>query len=76
MNVYNSILEEQTALEIAKEMNFSSVEDAVKFWFINTFNEEFSEQTIKYKKYICDIPEISCQMYFDYGAGYYFCVKN
>ena len=75
MLVYNSILDYNQAQEIADDLNIS-VEEAAKKWFEETFEGGFDEEEIKYKKYICEIPYIGCDLYYDYGANYYFCVKS
>lgn len=77
MLVYGSILEQHQAREIAEDMQMSE-EQAAAMWFLQTFYIDlgFNEENIAYKRYIYDIEEIDCSLYFDWYAGYYFLVKK
>lgn len=77
MLVYNSILEQHEAREIAEDMQMSE-EQAAAMWFIETFDLDLglNEENIAYKRYIYYIEEIDCSLYLDWYAGYYFLVKK
>ena len=76
MLVYNNILEGYKAREMAEEYNVSEPQ-AAKEYFEETFEyDDFNEENIKNKKFICNIHNINCDMYYDYGSDYYFLVKE
>ena len=76
MLVYNQILEDYKAAEIAEEYNISE-EEAAKMYFENVIeDDDFTEEDIKYSQFVCTMDEIGCDLYIDYGAGYYFAVKS
>ena len=53
-----------------------TVEDAARSWFKETFTDEFYNGCIKYKDYVCDVPEIGCEMYYDLVGEYYFLIRK
>ena len=82
--IYDGILYSHQAMEIAAEEteNFpqnppQTEEGAAKFWFQNVIcDEEVNEQPMpRYHKHICEICD-GWSMYYDYGADYYFAVKE
>ena len=77
MLVYNSILNQHKAREIAEDFGISE-EQAAARWFLQTFDLDlgFNEEYIDYKRYIYDIEEIGCSLYLDWYAEYYFLVKK
>lgn len=78
MLVYNYILEGTQAEEMSEEYGGTQTpEECAAEWFRETFEyDDFTEEDIKYKQYVCAIPEIGCEMYYNYGADYFFCVKK
>lgn len=75
--IYNSILDDYKAQEMADEYGLSA-EEAAAEWFKGVAGEmDFAEENMpKYREFIMNIPELKSKLYHDYGAGYYFLVKN
>lgn len=76
--IYDEILEDYQASEMAEEMGCSE-EEAAAQWFSEVGSESEwreEERKPKYNQYVDDIPEIDAELYYDYGAGYYFAVKK
>ena len=78
VQVYPTILEAHEAFEIGEEEGLDETE-AAKMYFeqIVESDEEFVNDTMpKYNRFICHIDYIDADLYYDYGANYYFCVKE
>lgn len=75
--IYSDIIEDYQAQEIAEEYGISE-EQAAAEWFKGVADEmDFAEDDMPlYREFIMDIPELNSKLYHDYGAGYYFLVKN
>ena len=76
MLVYDLILEQYKAEEIADEQGIT-VNDAAAYWFKEVFGEnDFNEEEIIFKDFIMHIPEIGCDLYLEFYCNYYFLVKQ
>ena len=75
--IYSDIIEDYQAQEIADEYGIS-VDEAAAEWFKGVAGEmDFAEENMpKYREFVMDITELESKLYHDYGAGYYFLVKN
>ena len=75
--IYNSILDDYKAQEMADEYGLSE-EEAAAEWFKGVAEGgDFEEGQIPtHRQFVMEIPELECEMYKDYGAGYYFLIKN
>ena len=75
--IYSDIIEDYQAQEIADEYGIS-VDEAAAEWFKGVAGEmDFAEDNMpKYREFVMDIPELESKLYHDYGAEYYFLVKN
>ena len=75
--MYDGIIEDYKANEIAEEQGITE-EEAAAEWFKGVVDEmDFDEKEIpSHRQYVMDIPELDAELYHDYGAGYYFLVKN
>lgn len=75
--IYDGIIEDYKAQEIADEQGISE-EEAAAEWFKDVAGDgNFEENSMPiHRKYVMDIPEAGAEMYYDYGAGYYFLVKK
>lgn len=75
--IYNGIIEDYKAQEIAEEYGLSE-EEAAAEWFKDVAADgEFEEnQMPHHRQFVMEIPEVGSEMYKDYGAGYYFLVKK
>lgn len=71
------VLESHHAAEIAEDMNMSE-EQAAKTWFSEVLWEaEWDEvdELPTYRQYVDDLDD-GWELYYDYGASYYFAVKE
>lgn len=71
----DTILEDYKADEIAKDLGLDSADDAAAHYFseIASDAETTTVQSIpKYTKFISHISSINGDLYYDYGANYYF----
>jgi hypothetical protein len=74
--ISNEILEAYEAQEIAEDQNLPEEWMGAKVWFEN-IDVNFEENEIpKYKQFIKHIDYIDADLYYDYGANYYFCIKK
>ena len=75
--IYSDIIEDYQAQEIAEEYGISEKEGAAE-WFKGVADEmDFAEDDMPlYREFVMNIPELNSKLYHDYGAGYYFLVKN
>jgi hypothetical protein len=74
--ILDSILEDYQAEEMAVDCKCESADAAAKTWFSEVYAESdyhFYEKPT-YSRYVCDI-EAGWELYYDYGAGYYFAVS-
>jgi len=77
--VYPSIIEDYEAQQIAEENGLEEEWEGAKLWFEDVVesNEEFElEEMPKYNKFICHMDKIDSDLYYDFGANYYFAVRN
>lgn len=75
--ICNEILEDYKAQEMAEEYGLSEEEAAIEWFNEITTEADFEEQNMpKYSKFISDMPDAECELYKDYGAGYYFLVRR
>lgn len=79
--MYPNIIESSEAAEIAYNEGYYEENEewkGAKAWFEGVAESyEFELQYMpKYHQYICDMPYIESELYFDYGANYYFCIKK
>ena len=80
--LYNGILESYQASEIAEEESKShginvTEEQAAKKWFENViYGGEGSFQDMSTYHNFVDVIDDDWDLYYDYGAGYYFAVNN
>lgn len=74
----DTILDSYQAEEIASDMNFETPEEAAAYYFkeIGQDTNNSKGQMPKYNRYVQDLPEINGELYYDYGADYYFVVIN
>lgn len=75
--IYSDIIEDYQAQEIAEEYGISEEEGAAE-WFKGAADEmDFAEDEMPlHREFVMNIPELNSKLYHDYGAGYYFLVKN
>ena len=76
--IYDGIIEAYKAQEIADEYNMYSEDEAAAEWFkgvVEDGNFEMGKMPLR-REFIMNIPELDAEMYYDYGAGYYFLVKK
>ncbi len=76
--IYPSILESHQAAEIAEDLSLSSEQDAAAEWFKNVVENaifEVAESLPRYHQFICHIDYIEADLYYDYGADYYFVAR-
>lgn len=73
MKIYSTILDGCQAAEIAQNLGYSK-NDAAAFYFSNIeLESDFNQQKKPlYSKFICYINSIDCNLYYDFGADYYF----
>lgn len=74
--IYDSILEDYKAEEIAEEDGYESADEAAAMWFDNTCYEmECHERPMpKYAEFVQEIG--GGELYHDFGAQYYFLVSK
>ena len=75
--IYPNIIDGNQASQIAEENGLEEEWMGAKEWFegVVSSNEEFElENMPKYNKFICDMDYIGCDLYYDFGANYYFAV--
>jgi hypothetical protein len=75
--IYSDVIEDYQAQEIAEEYGISEEEGAAE-WFKGVADEmDFAEDDMPlHREFVMNIPELNSELYHDYGAGYYFLVKN
>ena len=75
-NILNVILDSHEALEIAENNGYSCEEDVAASYFNEIYYESEWEldELPKYSRFIKSIE--AGDLYYDYGAGYYFLVKS
>ena len=76
---YPSILEGYQAYEMAGSCDLQKENAAATEWFRNVAVEDFFEEEMQMPKYhwfICHIDEVDADLYYDYGADYYFLVRE
>ena len=72
----DAILEGYKATEIAIDCKCEDADAAAKTWFSEVYHNSeyrFGEKPT-YSRYVCDI-EAGWELYYDYGADYYFAVN-
>jgi hypothetical protein len=75
--IFNEILEDYKAEDMAIEYGISKDEAAVEWFKGVAIEDNFEEGNLpKYNKFITDIPELDADLYYDYGAEYYFLAKE
>lgn len=75
---YPSILESYQASELAQELSISEAEAAAE-WFRNVAEYCLFENVAKlplYHRFIARIEYINADLYYDYGADYYFIARE
>ena len=73
--IYPSILESHQAAEIAANGMAETEEDAAVLWFSEITEAtlfEITEALPYYHRFKQHIPSIEADLYYDYGADYYF----
>ena len=78
MVLISHILNGTKAVEIGEQEGLDE-QEAAKIYFENTIesDEDFEQNKMpKYNRFICHIDYIDADLYYDYGANYYFCVKE
>ena len=76
--IYDGIIDDNEAEEIAEEYGVSKEEGAA-MWFKGVVEGDYDfliNPMPRYREFVMDIPSIGAELYHDYGAGYYFLVKN
>lgn len=75
--ILDSILEYHTAEEMALECKCENADEAAKTWFSEIYAE--SDWTVDerptHSRYVCDI-EGGWELWYDYGACYYFAINE
>jgi hypothetical protein len=74
--ISTEILDNYQAQEIAEDNNLPEEWMGAKIWFENIDVEFEKSEMPKYKRFIKHIDYIDADLYYDYGANYYFCVKK
>lgn len=77
--IYQNIINSTEASEIAEHDGFNEEWEGAKAWFegVVESDADFEPGTMpKYNKFICHMDYINADLYYDYGADYYFCVKS
>lgn len=63
--------------ELAADNDLTSEYEGAQYYYEGVAEMDFEEATMpKYNKFCCHIDNLDADMYFDYGANYYFCVKE
>lgn len=73
--ISDEILESNQAQEIAEDQNLLEEWMGAKVWFENIDVTFEDGEMPKYSRFIEHIDYIDADLYYDYGANYYFCVK-
>lgn len=85
IKVYDDVLDSYKASEIASDLYNLQCDptqkqeiEAAKYWFAEVSDDGryVEEEKPKYSRYICNIPNTDMELYYDYGADYYFAVVN
>lgn len=76
--IYPNTIDAYQAQEIAKDEGLNNEWEGTKMWFEQVAEySEFEPHTMpKYNRFICNIETIGADLYYDYGADYYFCVEQ
>ena len=77
--ISSSILEGYQAFEMAHSCDLQKENKDAAKWFSNTAEEgdfEPAEKLPKYHWFICHLPYVQADLHYDYGADYYFLVKE
>lgn len=76
--IYPNTIDAYQAQEIAKDEGLNNEWEGAKMWFEQVAEyREFEPHTMpKYNRFICNIETIGADLYYDYGADYYFCVEQ
>ena len=77
--ISSSILEGYQAFEMAHSCDLQKENKAAAERFSNTAEEgdfEPAEKLPKYHWFICHLPYVQADLHYDYGADYYFLVKE
>jgi hypothetical protein len=76
--IYPHTISAYQAAELAKSENLDEEYEAAKMWFeeVAEYREFEPEIMPKYNRFICHIDKIGADLYYDYGADYYFCVEQ
>ena len=79
VKIYDEILEDHKAVEIMEDGNFEACDEAAMFYFRNIVECEPSNYELNdmptFKSFVGVIYG-DWELYHDYGAGYYFAVKE
>lgn len=77
MEIFNGIIQDYKAREIAMENGIASEQEAAATWFNEVSCNGEWEEAEKKPTYSKFINTIDCgDLYYDYGAGYYFVVRE
>lgn len=77
--IYSSILEGHQAYELAGSCDLQKENKAAAEWFSAVADDgefEMVEKLPKYHWFICHIDSIDADLHYDYGADYYFLVRE
>ena len=75
--IFNEILDGYKADEMADQYGLSREEAAVEWFKGVCIEDNFGEGNMpQNSQYVTDIPELDAELYVDYGADYFFLVKE
>ena len=77
--ISTSILEGYQAYEMAHSCDLQKENKAAAEWFNNVTEAgdfEPADKLPKYHWFICHLPYVQADLHYDYGADYYFLVKE
>jgi len=77
--IYSSILEGHQTYEMAGSCDLQKEHKAAADWFSGTCDEgdfEQADELPKYHWFICHIDSMDADLHYDYGADYYFLVRE
>lgn len=77
--ISTSILEGYLAYEMAHSCDLQKENKAAAEWFNNVTEAgdfEPADELPKYHWFICHLPYVQADLHYDYGADYYFLVKE
>lgn len=79
VKIYPNIIEAYEASEIAKQEGLEEEWMGAKTWFegaVESRGEFELEDMPKYNRFVCHMDYIDSDLYYDFGANYYFAVLN